>query len=170
MREIPARYRQRPGAVPGPVNVDSNQPHNRANRPPEEGTAMNIQPKKNNPMSKRTTVAVAISALPLVWLPHGLGSSTAVADTTSRCPAGWQFAVSSPSPRPAMRQCQARSTRLATPTGSCARFRCPTLCALRRATTPVLSRRVINSATTTCTDAAVYERRRTRAERASPGG
>ena len=52
---------------------------------------MNVQPKMNEPMSKRATVAVAISALAVVWLPHGIGSSTAVADTTNRCPAAWQL-------------------------------------------------------------------------------
>ena len=40
-------------------------------------------------MSKRTTVAVATSALAVAWLSLGLATSTAVADTTNRCPAGW---------------------------------------------------------------------------------
>ena len=47
--------------------------------------------KGKHPMSKRTTVAVATSALAVAWLSLGLASSTAVADTTNRCPAGWQL-------------------------------------------------------------------------------
>jgi hypothetical protein len=42
-------------------------------------------------MTRRTTVAVAISALAVAWLPLGLASSTAVADTTNGCPASWQL-------------------------------------------------------------------------------
>ena len=77
-------------------------------------------------MSKRTTVAVATSALAVAWLSLGLASSTAVADTTNRCPRAGNCALSSRWPLPAMRRCQARSTRPETQTDPCVRFRCPT--------------------------------------------
>jgi hypothetical protein len=46
---------------------------------------------KNDRPSKLTAVAVAIGTLAVVWLPLGIGSSRAVADTTNRCPAAWQL-------------------------------------------------------------------------------